>query len=309
MAAIRIGIVGVGKIARDQHIPALAADPAFDLVAAATRQGPPPEGLAGFRNVSDMIEGTPDLHAVSICTPPLGRYAIARAALERGVHVMLEKPPGATLSEVEDLVALAREKGVALFATWHSREAPAVAPARAWLKERTVRAVRVAWKEDVRIWHPGQAWIWEPGGLGVFDPGINALSIVTRILPRAIFLTGGELFFPANRAAPIAADLRFTDAGEAAVEVALDWRQTGPQSWDIEVDTDAGALKLTGGGSAMHVDGETHLDAPETEYPNLYARFAQLVPANEVDVDLAPLRHVADAFMLGRRVVVEPFED
>jgi D-galactose 1-dehydrogenase len=54
----------------------------------------------------------------------------------------------------------------------------------------------VEWKEDVRQWHPGQQWIWQPGGLGVFDPGINALSIVTWMLPRPIFLTASELVFP-----------------------------------------------------------------------------------------------------------------
>src|SRR3546814_4182786 len=88
---------------------------------------------------------------------------------------MLEKPPGATLSEVHALEALARKQGRTLFATWHSREAAAVEPARALLATRKIRSVRVEWKEDVRHWHPGQAWIWEPGGLGVFDPGINAL--------------------------------------------------------------------------------------------------------------------------------------
>ena len=42
---------------------------------------------------------------------------------------------------------------------------------------------RIIWKEDVHHWHPGQRWIWEPGGFGVFDPGINALSVLTEILP------------------------------------------------------------------------------------------------------------------------------
>ncbi|RAG46972.1 gfo/Idh/MocA family oxidoreductase, partial [Burkholderia multivorans] len=90
--------------------------------------------------------------------------------------------------EVAALEALARSRGLTLFATWHSRCASAVEPARAWLATREIRAVQVRWKEDVRRWHPGQQWIWEPGGLGVFDPGINALSIVTRILPRELVL-------------------------------------------------------------------------------------------------------------------------
>ena len=65
--------------------------------------------------------------------------------------------------------------------------------------------LKVTWKEDVRHWHPGQEWIWEPGGFGVFDPGINALSIVTKILPEPIFADSATIEVPANTATPIAA--------------------------------------------------------------------------------------------------------
>ena len=50
-------------------------------------------------------------------------------------------------------------------------------------------------------------------------------------------------------------------------------------------------------------------EEPEAEYPMLYKRFAEIVRAGVSDVDLAPLRHVADAFMLGRPQFVEPFFD
>jgi len=161
----------------------------------------------------------------------------------------------------------------------------------------------------VRRWPPGEAWFWEPGGLGVFAPGINALSIVTRILPRPVFATAATLEFPANRAAPIAAHITFSDADGLDLQAEFDWRQTGRQSWDITVETDAGTVLLCEGGARMLVDGEVVHAQPEAEYPGLYRRFAELVRAGGSDVDLAPLRHVADAFMLGRRVVVEAFHD
>ncbi|TGQ96432.1 gfo/Idh/MocA family oxidoreductase, partial [Mesorhizobium sp. M4B.F.Ca.ET.200.01.1.1] len=50
-------------------------------------------------------------------------------------------------------------------------------------------------------------------------------------------------------------------------------------------------------------------DEPEAEYPMLYRRFAEIVRAGTSDVDLAPLQHVADAFMMGKRNVVEAFFD
>ena len=79
----------------------------------------------------------------------------------------------------------------------------------------------------------------------------------------------------------------------------FDWRQTGPQSWDIVAETDAGQMVLSAGGAKLAVAGRVVHEEPEAEYPMLYKRFAEIVRAGVSDVDLAPLRHVADAFMLG----------
>ena len=255
-----------------------------------------------------MLDAVPELEAVSLCMPPQFRYDAARTALEAKKHVFLEKPPGATVSEVEDLKALAAANGVSLFASWHSRYAPAVEAARAFSRLDQIRSAAINWKEDVRRWHPNQDWIWAPGGFGVFDPGINALSIATHILP-AMFITSAILDFPENRAAPIAAHIAFRTSNGLPVAMELDWRQTGPQSWDILAETDKGAMVLSGGGAKLAIDGRVVHDEPEAEYPMLYKRFAEIVRAGVSDVDLAPLQHVADAFMLGKRNVVEAFFD
>lgn len=304
---IKLGIVGVGKIVRDQHLPALAKDRDYRLVAAASRHGKV-DGIANFPDIEAMLDAVPELGAVSLCMPPQFRYDAARTALAAKKHVFLEKPPGATVSEVEDLKALAAANGVSLFASWHSRYAPAVEAARDFLGSTTIRLAAINWKEDVRRWHPNQDWIWAPGGFGVFDPGINALSIATHILP-AMFITSAILDFPENRAAPIAAHIAFRTSNGLPVTMELDWRQTGPQSWDILAETDKGTMVLSGGGSKLAVDGRVVHDEPEAEYPMLYRRFAEIVRAGVSDVDLAPLQHVADAFMLGKRNVVEAFFD
>ncbi|MGR4865271.1 Gfo/Idh/MocA family protein [Caulobacter sp. LARHSG274] len=303
---IRVALIGLGKIARDQHLPAMAADPRFELAAVVSRHAQQ-DGLPNFHDLDGLLASGVAFDAVALCTPPQVRHALARQALEAGKHVMLEKPPGATLSEVEDLRQVALARGLTLQATWHSRYAPAVAPARDWLAGKAITAARILWKEDVRVWHPGQDWIWEPGGLGVFDPGINALSIATALLPRPFFLTQATLQVPENRQSPIAADLRFVDTVGTPIAAEFDFLQTGPQSWDIEVDTDGGALRLSHGGSRLWIDGALVHEQPEAEYPSLYARFAELVAAGQSDVDVSPLRHVADAFLLGRRVVAPAF--
>lgn len=305
-AAYRLGIVGVGKIARDQHLPAIAGNPGFELVACASRVGRV-EGVRNYEHIDALLAAEPNLEAISLCTPPQVRYAQARAALEAGKHVMLEKPPGASVSEVEVLSELARRHNRSLFATWHSRCASAVEPARAWLAQRAIRSVHVRWKEDVRRWHPGQQWIWEPGGLGVFDPGINALSIVTSILPHEVFVRGGTLYVPADCATPIAAELDCLDTQGVPVRAEFDWRHGPVEQWEIDVHTADGLLSITEGGKRLAIAGAQIPLEPEREYAGLYERFRQLIVRSAQDVDVRPLRLVADAFLLGRRIEVEAF--
>lgn len=300
--ALPIALVGIGKIAVDQHVPALAASSGWRLEATVSRQGQV-DGVPSYRDFAQMLAERPDISVISLCLPPVPRFDYAQAALKAGRHVMLEKPPGATLAEVHALEALAAERGLTLFATWHSRMANAVEPAREWLSTRKVTRAHITWREDVRKWHPGQDWVFEPGGMGVFDPGINALSILTAILPMPVHLVSAELTFPENRQTPIAADLKFS----GNVTADFDWRQEGPQTWDIEVETDAGSLVLRKGGAEMETSDGQRITGPDREYPRLYARMEELVRNGKRDVDLTPMVHVSDAMTLGRRLVTAPF--
>jgi D-galactose 1-dehydrogenase len=195
-----------------------------------------------------------------------------------------------------------------LFAAWHSRFAPGVALARTWLAGRRIDRVSVVWREDVRTWHPKQHWIWEADGPGVFDPGINALSILTHIMPHLVHVSHATLMIPKNRAAPIAAKLAFRAAACSEMTMDLDWRQTGRQIWDIAVETDEGNLRLTDGGAMLSLPTGT-VNSDAQEYPTIYNHFATLIGAGLSDVDVTPLRLVADAFLRGRREVVGAFHD
>jgi D-galactose 1-dehydrogenase len=308
MNRTRLAIAGLGKVARDQHLHALAGNPHFELAGIASPQGELP-GVPCRESLAALLEAVPTLEAVVLCTPPQVRFETARLALAHGLHVMLEKPPCVTQSEARALVDLARRKNVALLASWHSRYAPAVEPAREWVATHALRAITIKWKEDVRVWHPGQTWIWQAGGLGVFDPGINALSMLTRIVPEPIALRKAQLHFPSNCETPIAAHLALQSAKGISVEVELDFLHVGTQRWDIELESDSGRCVLSMGGSQMHEDGKL-VELPHSEeYPALYARFAALVRECAIDSDLTPLEIVADAFLCGQRTDVEPFVD
>lgn len=300
----KLALVGIGKIAVDQHVPALASSPDFELAATISRQGAV-AGVDAFTDFAAFLAARPDVPVVSLCLPPVPRFDYAEAALLAGRHVMLEKPPGATLAEVHALESLAKSKSLTLYATWHSRMARAVATAKAWLAGKTITRAHITWREDVRKWHPGQDWIFEPGGMGVFDPGINALSILTEILPLPVHLTAATLEVPENRQTPIAAKLTFS----SNITADFDWRQTGPQTWDIEIDTDHGPMALRMGGNVLEIGGEPVAGDADImgEYPALYARMADLLRAGTSDVDLSPMVHVADALSLGRRQTVAAF--
>lgn len=308
MTALKLGLVGLGKIARDQHLPAIAKTEGAELVAVASRNADA-DGLRNYPHLAALLQGEPDLDAVILCQPPQARFDAARAALLAGKHVFLEKPPGATVSEVEALVALARERGVTLFASWHSRYAAAVPAAKAWVADGGATQVTISWKEDVRVWHPGQDWIWQPGGFGVFDPGINALSILTEIVGEPVRLIDAELETPPNRHAPIAARLNMATASGVPIAAEFDFRQTGPQSWDIVIETGGGKLRLGHGGNTLWLEGVAQEVGVEAEYPTMYRRFVNLVESGLSDVDVAPLQLVADAFLCGRSSITEPFED
>lgn len=304
--AEKLALVGIGKIARDQHLPAISANPDWSLEAAVSRHAGV-EGIDHFATLDELLENRPDITTISLAIPPQPRFDYAAKALKAGKHVMLEKPPGQSLAECYTLEALAKEHGVTIFATWHSRYADCVPDLKDWLSSRTIKRLKITWKEDVRRWHPGQEWIWEPGGMGVFDPGINALSILTEVLPYPVHLSEAALEFPDNRATPIAARLTFVDPGGADMTADFDWRQEGPQTWDIDVETDRGSARLSLGGERLEIDGALAKQGANHEYANLYARMAALLKAGESDMDLSPMIHVCDAFSLGRRITTDPF--
>ncbi|HTC43579.1 MAG TPA: Gfo/Idh/MocA family oxidoreductase [Steroidobacteraceae bacterium] len=305
---LAIAVVGLGKIAHDQHLPAIDASERFELVAGAS-PGAKLAAVPVFENVDELLASGLAIDAVALCQPPQLRFAAAAKAIHAGKHVLLEKPPGATVGEVELLAALAERAGTTLFAAWHSRFAPGVARAQDWLAQHPVQQVAIRWQEDVRVWHGGQQWIWHPGGLGVFDAGINALSIATQLLARPLRVQSGTLQFPANCGAPIAAELFLRSAGDVPVHAIFDWRTSGEPTWVIELQTAAGNVHLSHGGARLRIAARDCSVAAAREYPDLYERFARLIELRQSEVDVAPLRLIADAFLCCAIRTIEPFDD
>lgn len=307
---MRIAIIGFGTIAKSAHVPAMAAVGGYALKAAVTLRGQVPEGVRGFASAEAMLAAMAgELDAVVIATPPDVRSAIAHQCLDAGLDLLLEKPPATTLGEIAEVAAHAEAAGRVLFASWHSQHAPAVEQARALLAGRRIRTGRIEWREDVNKWHPGQDWVWRPGGFGVFDPGINALSIMTRIMPGRLIVEEATLSVPEGRQSPIAAELSLSSpAVDERIAVTFDWNPIDQDVWSITLALDDGrTVALHKGGSELSVDGERRAVSGPVEYEDLFASFAKLVRDRQSRVDVEPLRIVEDAYLRARREMAPAF--
>ena len=305
MSAIRIGVVGMGKIATDQHLPAIAANSRFTLAATVERSAP--VSAINFTSHTALLAAADRLDAVAITTPPGPRYGIARDCIEAGLHVLLEKPPTASLAEIDDLRDRASRRGVSLFTTWHAQHNPAVVAATTLLAGKRIRDMTIKWHEDVEKWHPGQRWIWEAGGFGVFDPGINAFSIAAAIFPASLFVRAAALHYPRGAHTPIAADIEFASVASAGpLRCSFDFRYKAGEEWTIRVTTEEGmTIDLLDGGARLLVDHTAQVTEGIGEYSDIYRRFAELIGLHESQVDVVPLRMVADCLLVASHQLLD----
>jgi len=310
VAKRKIAVIGIGKISQDQHLPVIDKSKDFVLAATVSTRGIGHGDVPVFRTPAELFSAMPEIKLVSVCTPPGVRHGMVREALDAGCDVLMEKPPTPTISELDDLVAYAKKKKRVLFQTWHSQYNAAVDQAKKLLKKDGVQSVRIDWRESVRKWHPGQDWVWEPGGFGVCDPGINALSIFSKIMPFPVFVESARLKFPSNRQTPVDVEIVFKSEQphKPAMTAGFNWLETQGEIWTISIETQKGdQLKLEKGGTVLRVNGVVKVEKPSEEYEGIYERFAELLKKKKSEVDGAPLRLVADAFLLGARENVEEF--
>ena len=310
MSKRKIAVIGVGKIAVDQHLPVIDRSDDFKVAATVSTRMVAHNGLPVFKTAAELYQAMPEIDLVAICTPPGVRHAYVREAIDAGKDILMEKPPTPTISELDDLVAYAKKKKRILFQTWHSRYNEAVDATKKILKKDGVKSVRIDWRESVRKWHPGQDWVWEPGGFGVCDPGINALSIFTKILPFPVFVEAAKLKFPANRQTPVDVEIKFKSAEKHQPELSagFNWLEESGEIWTVAVVTNRGdELKLEKGGTVLRINGAVIIENPSEEYERIYEHFAKLLKKGKSDVTDAPLRLVADAFLLGARENVQDF--
>jgi predicted dehydrogenase len=123
-----MAVVGVGHLGR-HHARILSEMPGVELTAVVDTNRERVQQIAGERRTTpfgDWREVLGRVDAVTIAVPTAEHLAIATPFLERGVHVLVEKPMTATIADADRMLALARQSGAVLAIGHTERFNPAV---------------------------------------------------------------------------------------------------------------------------------------------------------------------------------------
>jgi predicted dehydrogenase len=122
---VNVGVIGAGWWATAAHIPGICTHPAARLHSVQSRRqveriAKDFHAMHAFVDVDEMLLSD-ELQAVVISSTPNAHYAQAKAALERGLHVLIEKPMTLSVREAEELIQLAGKRDVNLMIScpWH----------------------------------------------------------------------------------------------------------------------------------------------------------------------------------------------
>ncbi|MFH1724664.1 MAG: Gfo/Idh/MocA family oxidoreductase [Elusimicrobiota bacterium] len=146
---MRGALIGFGQVAQNAHAPAFkrvpglaivaAADPSAERRAAAEREI---EGLRAYPSAEALYDAEKGLDFVDVATPPYAHARDIAAGLERGCHVLCEKPLTFTMREFEGVSRLARKRGRALFPIHNWKYAPILQKLRALVAAGEIGPVR-----------------------------------------------------------------------------------------------------------------------------------------------------------------------
>ena len=148
MQPLRVGLIGCGEIAQIMHLPYLMDLPQFQVAALCDLSASVVTVLGDrygirrrYTNYIDLVDQE-DIDIVAILT--MDHYDVARAAIDAGKHVFVEKPLCFSVEEAQELVALAKAAGVKLMVGYMKCFDPGFEYASAYMQAMTdVRMVHV----------------------------------------------------------------------------------------------------------------------------------------------------------------------
>ncbi|GHD03411.1 Gfo/Idh/MocA family protein [Zhihengliuella salsuginis] len=194
-APIRTAVLGFGTSGRIFHAPFLAADPRFDIAVIATSNADRAAAARSEYPQAEVVE-TPeaalaraaDLDLVVVGTPPGTHVDLAAAAIDAGLHVVVDKPFVIRSSDGEELVRLAEAAGVTLTVFQNRRwDADLLTVKR--LLDAGELGDPLVFESRFEWWKPGGMRDWK-GRTDVADGGGILYDLGPHLIDQAVHLFG-----------------------------------------------------------------------------------------------------------------------
>jgi predicted dehydrogenase len=257
MSQLRIGIVGAGSIARARHIPLLQAHPDATVVAISdvSREAIDRATMEfnipfGYTDYQEMFEQE-NLDAISICTPNKFHAPVAIAALQKGLHVLCEKPMALNAAEGREMVRVAKETGKILMIAYRYRwQARAQAAKRVIdsgeLGEIYMIRVNALRRRGIPSWGVFTNKEMQGGG-ALVDFGVHLLDL-------ALWLAGNP------RPLEVSGTISQRLGSKPGVNIWGAWNHE-----NFEVEDQAAAFVRLEGGKALQMEVSWALNIPESQ--------------------------------------------
>lgn len=323
LPVIGVAVIGTG-FGQKIHLPGFQAHPRTRVVAVYQRDIDKAKAIASAQNIPnacDRLEdilALPDVAALSISTPPFLHYEMAKAALQAGKHLLLEKPMTLTADEARELYQLAVAKGVVAMPDFEFRFIPAWQLLAEYLAEGYVgqkRLIKIDWLVSSRA-DAGRPWNWyaqkDKGGGALGAVGSHAFDYISWLFGPARRLSAKLSTAITERPDPTDGDrLKPVDADDTCL-VMLELADGTPcqlcissvthqgRGHFVEVYGDRGTLVLGSDNQKDYVHGFRLLAAPagksltEVEIPKRLA-----FPQVHTDGRLAPFIRVVEQWVQG----------
>lgn len=230
---VRIGFIGVGGIAHG-HVQRLKARPDVQIVAITDtskesiarirdRQGLGPE-VAEFSDYRDMLAKV-EMDGVVIASPHTVHFEQSMACLEKGIHVLTEKPMVCTQDHAKKLLAKAEEKGKILMISYQRHYFPEFGYIKQRIDEGALGKLTFVSALQGQDWLRGCRGTWRhtmelSGGGQLNDSGSHLVDIILWVTG----LQAAEVFsFIENFDVPVdinsATSIRFTNGALGTISV------------------------------------------------------------------------------------------
>jgi predicted dehydrogenase len=275
---LRGALIGLGNVALHGHLPGWRRRRDVEIVggtdsrpeqrAVLTAHAP---GARWYATVGELLTEAA-LDFVDICTPPASHAPLIRGALERGLHVLCEKPLVGALDDLAPLARLAAKTGRVLYTVHNWHHAPIVRRTAELLREGRIGRVNHV------VWHTlrarpaavgdqrGGNWRVDPavaGGGVLTDHGWHVFYVVPRWIGERPLSVSATLERRRHLSWGVedTASVRVTFA-EATAEILLTWASDVRRNW-AEVSGTAGVLELQDDTLVLKGDGR----GPDLSWP------------------------------------------